>query len=434
LATIKEEMPLTDQELSQPSRERIYRRNFLLLTTDGILFFVAMGLIGSTTVIPDFIRHLTDSQVLIGLSSSLFDIGWTLPQLFIARYIVRFARKKWWFAGPNIPVRLVMLIFSLVTVLLGKGRPTAILLAFLICYGIAALGDGIVGVPWADLLGTSLDDRWRARMLGYLSAIAGVVMLAISPLIVVILGSTGPEFPNNYALLFGAAGVLFAISIVPALFIHELPGGKATAKSPSLAEFIPQLGRVLRLDKPFRAILITRMLTSLFAMAGPFYIGFATGKLGQSSQVAVPSLFAMQTIGSVMGALAYTRLGARHNLLFIRLALMGATLLPLSALLAGNVGMWPLYVGFFMSGLTVSNLFLGYQNWVVSYASADQRPIYIGLFNTLSAVISLVAPILGGTIAQHVGYEGLFDIALSMAIGALFVTLRFVQNPVVVNW
>jgi hypothetical protein len=51
------------------------------------LFLVAKGILGPTTLIPDFIRCLTDSEVLIGLSSSLFKVGWTLPQLFIARYI-----------------------------------------------------------------------------------------------------------------------------------------------------------------------------------------------------------------------------------------------------------------------------------------------------------------------------------------------------------
>ena len=44
-----------------------------------------MAIISPTTVIPDFLRRLTDSEILIGLSSSLFTIGFTLPQLFIAR-------------------------------------------------------------------------------------------------------------------------------------------------------------------------------------------------------------------------------------------------------------------------------------------------------------------------------------------------------------
>jgi MFS family permease len=414
--------------LAPTHREQVYRRNFFLFTTDGILFIVAMGIIGSTTVIPDFIRQLTDSEVLIGLSSTLFDIGWTLPQLFIARHIIRHERKKWWFAGPNIPVRFVMLIFAGIVVLLGKNQPGAILAAFLICYGIAAVGDGIVGVPWADLTGTSLDGRWRARMFGIMSAASGLIMLALSPLIGVVLSDAGPGFPNNYALLFGAAGVLFAISIVPVLFIHELPGGKAVEKTPSFSEFLPDLGRVLRTDGPFRAMVITRMFASLFAMAGPFYIGFATEQLNLSSEVAVPTLLAMQTTGSVLGALLYTWLGARNNLLYIRLALAGGSLLPISALLATLVGPLPLYFGFLVSGLALSNLFLSFLNWVVTYANPDRRPIYAGLFNTIAAAISLMAPFIAGTIAQHIGYEALFMVAILMAFSALFVALRYIPN------
>ena len=104
--------------LSPEYREKIYRKNFVFFLTDGILFTLAMSILGPSTLIPDFIRRLTNSEILIGFSSSLFDVGWTLPQLFIARYIVRFERKKWWFAGPNIPVRFVMFIFAIITVVL----------------------------------------------------------------------------------------------------------------------------------------------------------------------------------------------------------------------------------------------------------------------------------------------------------------------------
>ena len=290
------------QVLSPSLRERIYRRNFSYFLIDGMLFYLAMGLIGSTTVIPDFVRHLTDSEILIGLAGSLFSIGFTLPQLLIARYIVRHARKKWWFVGPNIPVRFVILIFAVITVWLGGDRPGLVLVAFFVCYSIAAFGDGLVGVPWADLIGTSLDSRWRARMFGITSAGTGLIMLSIAPLIGFVLGGSGLAFPNNYAVLFGASGLLFAISILPGLFFHELPGGKAVEKLPSLGEFLPDLGRVLRDDMPFRAFIILRMFTSLFMMAFPFYIGFATVELGLSSDVAVPMLLAMQTAGTVGGA------------------------------------------------------------------------------------------------------------------------------------
>lgn len=417
------------QVLNPAARERIYRRNFAFFLIDNILFSVALSIISSTTVIPDFVRRLTDSEILIGLSGSLFMIGFTLPQLFIARYIVRYARKKWWFIGPNIPVRFVILIFAGIAVWLGADRLELVLVAFFICYSIAAFGDGLVGVPWADLAGTSLDNRWRARMFGLTSAVTGVLMLLIAPLIGGVLGDPELAFPNNYAVLFGASGVIFAISILPGLFFHELPGGKAVEKLPSFAEFLPQMGRLLRDDVPFRAFIVLRFFTSLFMMALPFYVGFATVELGLSSDVAVPVLLAMQTIGTVAGALAYTWLGARSNLLYMRLALISAMLLPICALLAGLLGPLPLYVGFLVSGLSASgNLMSSYLNWVVGYASPDQRPIYVGLSNTVSAVVAFIAPILGGVIAQYFGYHPLFVGSLLMALGALVVTVRFLRE------
>ncbi|MEZ4734355.1 MAG: MFS transporter [Caldilineaceae bacterium] len=422
-------MSAAAQLVVDPARERVYRRNFVYFLTDNLLFTVAMGIIGATTVIPDFVRNLTDSEILIGLSGSLFTIGFTLPQLLVARYIVRYARKKWWFVGPNIPVRFVILLFALLTMWLGKDQPHLILLAFFICYSIAAIGDGLVGVPWADLAATCLNNRWRARMFGLTTVATGVIMLLAAPLIGVVLGEQGPAFPNNYALLFGISGLLFVLSILPGIFFHELPGGKAVEQVPALSEFLPDLGRLLRNDGPFRAFIAVRMGTNLFMMAAPFYVGYATVDLGLSSQVAVPVLLAMQTIGSLAGALAYTWLGERNNLLYIRLALGAAALLPISALLAGLVGPLPLYIGFLLSGLANgSNLFAGYLNWVVGYAHADQRPLYVGLSNTVSAVVSLLAPVIGGTIAQSLGYRPLFAVSLVMALSTLFVTLRFLRD------
>lgn len=416
------------QELTPSLRERIYRRNFVFFLGDSVLFTIAIGILGATTVVPDFVRRLTDSEVLIGIFSSLFNIGFLLPQLFVARYIVRYERKKWWFVGPNIPVRFVILIFAGVAVWLGKDQPQLTLLAFFICMAIAAFGDGLVGVPWADLAGTSLDHRWRARFFGLTTVITSIILLLVAPFIGLILGDPNLPFPNNYALLFAISGVLFALSILPGLFFHELPGGKALVKRPSLGEFLPDLGRVLRDDGPFRAIVITRTFTSLFMMAAPFYVGYATVDLGLSSEIAVPGLLAMQTIGNIGGALNYTWLGARNNLLYIRLALAGAALLPVAALLAGVFGPTVLYAGFLVFGFASGNLFNGYLNWIVGYATPERRPVYVGLFNTIAAVSTFAAPIIGGTLAQSLGYRPLFVVSLVMALGALTMALRFLPS------
>lgn len=424
---------VTTAPATQSAHEPIYRRNFVFFLLDSILFTLAMSVIGPTTVIPDFLRQLTDSEILIGLSGNLFTIGFTLPQLLVARYIVRHERKKWWFVGPNIPVRFFILLFAGLIVWLGAARPGLILFAFFLAYGITAFGDGLVGVPWADLAGSSLTARWRARMFGITTIVVSVAMLLISPLIGVILGDSGPGFPNNYALIFGASGLLFVLSIVPGLFFHELPGGKAVDEVPALRVFLPALGEVLRNDGPFRSFILVRVFTNLFMMAAPFYIGYATVSLGLSSEVAVPILVAMTTAGSLVGALIYTWMGERNNTLFIQLALGSALLMPLCALLAAEpgqgLGPYPLYLGFFISGVAASsNLFAAFMNWTVDYAHPDQRPIYVGLANTVSALVSLVTPFVGGILAEQLGYRPLFVVALVMALIALLIAMRALRD------
>jgi MFS family permease len=411
------------------SLEAIYRRNFVFFLIDNILFNVAMGIMGITTVIPAFVRELTDVEILIGLSGNMFAIGYTLPQLFIARLLRRHARKKWWFAGPNIPVRLMMLLFAGLALTIGD-QPGLLLIAFLVCYGIAALGDGVVGVPWADLVGTSLDLRWRARMLGLTVATSGTVLLTISPWIGSILGAAGPGFPTNYATLFGVAGTLFALSIIPCLFIRELPGARAHDELPPMRMFLPELAAMLREDPTFRGYVAIRALCSLSLMAAPFYIGYATTGLGLASDVAVPTLLAMQMIGSVAGALTYTWLGARDNIAFIRVALVCAALQPVCGLIAGLVGPWPLYLGFLVYGVAASNLLIRMLNWLVNYAGAERRPVYVGLSNTIAALALLVAPIIGGTIVAWLDYEVLFGTTLLVVALAMALTWRVLRNTV----
>ena len=408
--------------------ERVYRRNFGFFLADAVLFTIAMGIIGPTTVIPDFVRRLTSSEILIGLAGNVFTVGFALPQLFIARHIVRHKRKKWWFVGPNIPTRFVILLFAGVLLLLGKSRPHLVLGAFFLCYWIAALGDGLVGVPWAVLAGSSLNNRWRARVFGLSSMTTGVVVLLIAPLVGFILGASGPGFPDNFTILFAASGAVFALSIIPGLFFHELPGGRVVDRTPTFAEFFPQIGKLVKQDVPFRSFIVMRVLTSLFLMAAPFYVGYATVVLGLSSAVAVPVLLAMQTIGTVSGALFYSWLGARSNVMYIRIALGAAALLPVGALASGVVGPVPLYVGFLLSGLATSNLNYGYLNWVVGYAGHDLRATYVGLANTITALVSLLAPVIAGTIVQTAGYRPLFVVAFSMAGCALFIAFRFLKT------
>lgn len=414
--------------LSPSERERVYQRNYPFFLADFVLFTIALQLIGPTTVIPDFVRKLTSSEILIGMSGQMFEVGWLLPQLLIARQLVRVERKKWWFIGPNIPVRLLILIFAGLIVLLGAERKAEMLALFLLFYALAALGDGIVGVPWMDLIGSSLDSKRRARMFGYGTALVGVALLGLSRLVRLILSDSGPDFPNNYALLFAVSGVIFVITIPIGLMIRELPGGKAQTHVPTLRDYLPQLGHVLRTDAPYRTMITARVLATLYALAGPFYIGFATEQLNLSSDVAVSNLLLMQTLGSVGSALIYSWWGDRRSLTFIRVALFIGVLQPVLALIASAAGPVPLYGAFLASGVVSGMLGISFLNWVIGYATPEQRPVYSGLFNTMSALGFLFAPLIGGVLVELLGYEAAFIAALVMIGSSLVVSLQDVPR------
>ena len=71
-----------------------YGRTFLLGVTNGVLFNLAEALIGGTTVLPMFISELTASKVLIGLSGTMGNAGWLMPQLVVANLIQHLKQKK----------------------------------------------------------------------------------------------------------------------------------------------------------------------------------------------------------------------------------------------------------------------------------------------------------------------------------------------------
>ncbi len=70
----------------------------------------------------------------------------------------------------------------------------------------------------------------------------------------------------------------------------------------------------------------------------------------------------------------------------------------------------------------------GFLNWVLEYAPASDRPLYIGFANTLSG-LSLVMPLLGGWILAASGsYVVLFAAAAAGPIAAL-ILLRGLPEP-----
>src|SRR5258708_18690651 len=106
---------------------RHLRRNFLLFFLDLVLFGTAFTLISGTTVIPDFVRHLTNSDLVLGFVGSIYNVAWLLPQVILAQFINRGIRRKPFITWTAVPFRLVMIAMAIGIVIICPNNLTAIL-------------------------------------------------------------------------------------------------------------------------------------------------------------------------------------------------------------------------------------------------------------------------------------------------------------------
>ncbi|HVO44067.1 MAG TPA: MFS transporter [Aggregatilineales bacterium] len=409
--------------MNQP---RHLRRNFTLFYLDYIIFSIAFAMIGASTVVPDFVKRITPDPQIIGIAGVMFNFCWLLPQLFFSQMVNRSTQRAAMLARFVVPVRLFFIILAAIMLL--TTNTSVILVVFLICYGLFAVGDGFVTLLWADLLGSTLTNRARSMLfsLGQLSvafAVLGsreVVRYFLAP-------EQAVTFPRNYIGLFAIAGVIFVIAGVCLSLLREEQPEEPLQPGPTVREFLPFLGQILRTDADFRRFAGTRVILDLATLAIPFYIVFAESALGINSETIVGDSILLITIGSAVGALIAGWLSRRYgSRTVIRMTAVMTLLHPLLAVSSVIIGSAALYAVFFALGAVGSTIALGYFDWVITHAPPSSRPIYLGLTNTISAVSNL-APALGGVIlgalltpmGSPAAYLVLFAIAAVMALSGL---------------
>ena len=108
---------------------------------------------------------------------------------------------------------------------------------------------------------------------------------------------------------------------------------------------------------------------------------------------------------------------------------LAVALSSFAAWAAPSIG-W-MYLVFVLSGLANVSFWTIGMAMTTQFGTETERPVYIGLANTLIAPATILAPILGGWIADIAGYQTTF---LLSALGGLLTTLVLVflvKNPAI---
>jgi MFS family permease len=402
--------------------EREVRRSFVLGVFNGAAFRFAEALIDPPLVLTWFVSQLTNSNLLIGLVVPAGDAGWFLPQILVSARIQRMERKMPSYTLAAV-IRAIVWLLLAATVWLVEA-PRLLLVAFFALYTVARLSSGLGGLSFFDVLAKTVPARRRGSFFAWRQLLGGLLGLGAGWILRMVLNHPTLAFPRGYAILFLLYFAAVTLGMLAFILIQEPP--RATVAEPvTVGEQLRRAGRLLQADRIYRRYMAARLALVLANIALPFYGIYAKSVLGAP--------------GGMVGVYVATRIGAmllfnlpwghlsdrRGNQRVMRLVSLGSGATALLALaLLGLMrflqlqGGWLPYVAlplFFLDGAVRPAQMLVGSNFLLELIPEAERPLYLGLSNTLVGVVVLVSG-LGGLVVDVFGLAGLFVVSLGFCL------------------
>lgn len=400
--------------------------NFTVNVLDGSFFGLALGIASFVTVIPLFVNQMTDSTTLIGLVSALHHIGWQLPQLLTANYVARLRRFKRMVLFMTIHERWPFFALALLALMMPTLGTQVSLILTIILVTWQALGGGLTATAWQSMIAKLLPNHVRGLFYGTQSGMANLLSSGGAVLAGAIL--SGLDSPEDFALCFFLAGIAMVIS---GGFLASTKEWTSPPRHDAPAEgtraLMGNLRDILRVDANFRWFVLARALMQVAGLGMGFYTIYATRRFDMDVAVAgvlTGILMLGQTVASpVLGRLGDAR---GHRIVFI----IGVLILFVGSVLAWIAPdiSW-FYLIFALAGIGNASLWGPTNAIIADFGDDRRRPFYIGLTNTLIAPFTIVAPIIGGALADSFGFEATFAASSLGGALALFVLLIAFKEP-----
>jgi len=419
-------LPLTKVE--QFTRKHL-RYNVIVNMLDGGMFGAGIGFGSFSTILPLFVASMTDSATLIGLVPAIHGAGWLLPQLFTASYTSRLRRYKRTVLLATIHERVPFLGLAVVALFLTKiGVQAGLVLTFLFLIW-QGLGGGFTANPWTSFISKIIPPESRGTFFGTQAAVANLFISAAAVGAGYLLA--GFKTPLNFVACFLIACVFFIFSWIALAFARE-PADYDKMIEENPAPFWHGAGQILKRDKNFDWFLIARILSQFAIMGFAFYIVYGLRRFHMDT-VTAGYLTATLTISQMVANAGMGWLGDHvgHRLMLI----VGAASAILSSLLAwfapSLAWFFPIFA---LTGFTNVSIWTNGMTMTVDFSSESERPFYIGLAQTLTAPATIVAPLIGGWIADTQGFVRTFAFSAVAAIVVLAILVFLVREPRKTRW
>lgn len=406
-----------------PEEVKNLRLNYAANIFDGAFFGFGIGFASFATVIPLFVSRMTDSAILIGLISAVHVMGWQLPQLLMARSVSKLTRYKPMVMWMTIHERIPFLGLALIALFYSQLGSTAALILTFAMLAWQGFGAGFTANAWQNLVGKVIPADYLATFFGLQSSAANLLS-SLGAFLAGLLLERQP-FPYNFAICFIACLGMMVFSFVALAVVRESPHEVALPAGIQ-APLWHSIRDIMRRDRNFDAFLVGRTLVQFGTMAFSFYTVYATGQL-MAGPYAVGVLTSVLMITQVvsnplLGWLAdrWSRKGVLE---------IGAAAIFLSAMIARFAPSieW-MYPAVILTAIANTAFWSISMAMTLQFGSEQDRPTYVGMANTLIAPATIIAPLVGGWLADADGYPATFLFAALAGLASV-VVFHFVKDP-----
>lgn len=404
-----------------------FRRNFIVNSLDAASWLFGASFISISAVLPVYARHITDSALVIGLIPALHDFLFYIPQLFLAPLVERLPRKYPLVLFLGVVERLPYMALPFAVLWFDELPARVATFLFILLMVWKAVGSGIVANPWQEMIAKIIPVTHRGRYFGLSHLVGQFAGIGGAALAAVILARF--PYPQNFALSFACGLVGIWLSFFFLTLTRE-PSVPVQPVRHSSGKYGQRLGEILRTNTNFRTYLISRWFSYLGTMGFGFVAVFGVIRFNMPDSMAAVFtgvLYASGVIGYLVWGPLGDRLGHKLLLQISGLLWMAALACVLAVHFTGlDVG---ILLAFALMGLGSSGGLLGDFSLAMEFGPVDERPTYIGLARSLTAPALLVAPVLGGWIAQTFSYPVLFGVSLFFAAAGLGMLRWLVKDP-----
>ena len=283
-------------------RQRDARQNVLALGADFVLFMLGFTFFDPFVLVPAFVKQFTGSDLMVGVLAGVRVLAISLPQLWVASFLVARQRKRPLLMASSIGGRLPIAVLGVATLLWAARFPWLVVGLLGVAVALFFVSEGLNGVTWPALVGKVIPDEMRGRFLGFGQLFSSLAAIGAGYAVRGVLGHESWSVPQRWAVLYGCGFVGLMLSVGSMLFIREDAEEVASSKV-DVGASVRAMWGFLRSSPWLRRFVATQIVLGTASATFSFFVVRARALIPGGGDQLLGLFVIVQNLGGVAAAL-----------------------------------------------------------------------------------------------------------------------------------